>query len=790
MKIDKIKRMKPKTIIKSIVYVAFLAGLVWFVFVEGESETADISTPAVPSVPEVEDVPVETPDVLVEDAPPVVEIGDDALGEALEEANELPLVIPEKQATINNHHFLVENASFELYLKEENLSLILRDKTTGALMYSTVDAPVGGNESWTNFMQSGVVLEYLVGTNIVTYRADMYSENPDVTVTPTPDGFTATIYYPELEIGFDLAVTLTNEGITAFVDKASIIEESDRYKMASLYVYPFLGHSLLGERDGYMMIPDGAGALINLTDKDGKYSQPYTANIYGDNAGVDDPFVLSLFNYMDPFNDTENVLAPVFGMVHTDTAIGYLAIIEEGQYSARVEAYPNGAILPYNWITTKYIYRQVYNQPTSQDTGTMVVRQRDRNDFNIKVNYQFVTEEAANYLGLAKTYRNYLLEGGYLEQKDEAFKLRVDLLGAEIEQGLIFKKIVPMTTYQEAYDILADMKRKGMEDILSVYKGWNDKGLYGGMPIRKVNAEDELSDGLNLTRLLSDLEAIDVPMYLYHDGLRINLEELGTTRQKVMKKFNKRTHDEAVHGKVYQAFNYLHPSATATVMEEMLTRYHDASIDRVLISGISNTLFSYSEGNREFDRISTKNYYQPVIEAYSEQLNLLLEQPFSYLWNETEAMIDMPVRSSNYVFTDEEIPFLALTLKGSVPMYSEYVNFQANQAAYFLQLIEQGVLPSFLITEESPAHLMNTNSSHIYSSEYARYEEMMGDYYHHIKAVYSQTAGAMIDDYVRQGQVTKVSYDNGVHVYINYSESELNMDSETIAAMSYKVVND
>ncbi len=787
-----LKTVKVKTMIKVLIFT-IIAG--WFVFflLSGDDEEMEITGPDTPVVTDPSDDD-ESLDDGEEEIPPIeepeqVEIDEEELEELLEEQESLALVIDSKQNTINDHDFWVENEHFELYLKEENLSIILREKSTGSVMYSTVDDPIGSNQTWQNFVRSGIVMEYLVDTNIVVYRADMYSENPEKTVSKTENGFQAEIYYPELEIGFNVSVMLTEEGITVDIPQDSIIEENDRYRMASIYVYPFLGHTLLGNREGYMFIPDGSGALIYLDDKDGKFTQPYSAMVYGENVGIDDPFVLSLFNNMDPFNDPEKIIAPVFGMVHTDNDIGYLGIIEEGQFSARLEAYPNGAILPYNWITPKFIYRQVYNQPTSQDTGTMVVRQRDRNDFDIRVHYHFVAAEDANYMGLATTYRQYLIDQALFTVKEDEFNLRIDLLGAEVEQGLIFKNTVPMTTFSQAYEILTDIKNNGADNILSIYKGWQNNGYYGGMPIRSFRPESALSDGMTVQHLIEQLDDEDIDLFLYHDALRINMEELGTSRHRVMKKFNKRTYDEEVYGKVYRKFNYLHPQSSVNIMETMLDEYQKEEIDNIMIGGISNTLFSYSEGNREVDRISTKRHYQSLIDSYSDSFNLLLEQPFAYLWDQTDALIDLPTRSSNYVFVDEDIPFLSLTLKGIAPLYAEYVNFQANQEEFFLQMIEQGLNPSFLITYESPAMLMNTNSSHIYSSQYERYQDMIQEYYQELAAVHAQTNGSVIVDYQRDGLVTKVSYANGVDVLLNYAEQPNTVNGHLIEPLSYKVVS-
>ncbi|WP_245308294.1 DUF5696 domain-containing protein [Halalkalibacter urbisdiaboli] len=778
-----------KTTIKLILFLCIVS-TIFILVLNDDSEVAEelINTPTVPqSVPEEPAPDAEEPVVegepLVEPPPEPMGLEDDGLEKRRQ-------IIESKQEVIDGHAFLLENSRYELYVKEENLSVIMRDKRTGAVMYSTIEKPVKSNEEWTNFMKSSIVMEYLVGTNIVTYRADMYSGNPSKEVTYRNDGFDAKISYPELEISYELNVTLTESGIVAEIPKEKIEENNNRYKVSGFYVYPFLGYSKLGEREGYMFIPDGSGALIHLKDNDGRYRQPYSKMVYGDNVGIDDSYVLSLFNRMNPYNDAENILAPVFGMVQTDTQIGYLGIIEEGQYSAKIEAYPSGAVLPYNWITSKFIYRQVYNQPTSQDSGTMVIRQKNMNDFDIRVRYEFVSEDNATYFGLADKYRNYLLDNELITKKEDDFKVRVDMFGADVEKGLIFKKDIPMTTFSQASHIYQQLQDNGVEEILSIYKGWQDKGYYGGLPIHDFKPASVLENEQSLHRLLEESKERNIDLFLYHDALRMNLDEFKNSKYKVMRKFNKRTHTDDVYGKVYRTFNYLNPKSSEDIMERMKENYTKNDVENVMISGISNELFSYSEKSNEFDRISTKTYYESIITDYHDNFNLLLEQPFAYLWENTTSFIDLPANSSDYVFTDEDIPFIALTLKGIVPMYSEYINFQANQVEFFLQLVEQGLNPSFYITHEDPSNLLYTNSSHIYSSKFERYEDVIREYYTELKEVHDVTNGSIIVGYERSNNVTKVTYENGTIIYVNYRDYDVSIDGQTINALSYKVVQD
>ena len=78
---------------------------------------------------------------------------------------------------------------------------------------------------------------------------------------------------------------------------------------------------------------------------------------------------------------------------------------------------------------------------------------------------------------------------------------------------------------------------------------------------------------------------------------------------------------------------------------------------------------SYSYSGGYYDRLYTAGIYESSIADISRQTSLILEKPFAYLWNYTEAMIDMPLGTSDFMYEDEEVPFFSIVLKGIVPMY-------------------------------------------------------------------------------------------------------------------------
>ena len=241
-------------------------------------------------------------------------------------------VSPLPEETLENHRLIARNSAFSLYVNDEVLSVILVENATGRKMRSAV-AELSDQDSplWRNFIRSGVCIEYYPGKRNSTSRADMYLKNPEKTVTRTQDGFAAHIAYKELGIAFDLFVSLTETGMTAEIPQSSI-EETGENKLASAYIYPFMGYSYLDEKEGYMFIPDGCGALISLENNEGKFQQPYSARIYGSDYGVQDQIaaVQLLEDGSTTLREARPVMAPVYGMVHTDEQIGFLAVVEGG----------------------------------------------------------------------------------------------------------------------------------------------------------------------------------------------------------------------------------------------------------------------------------------------------------------------------------------------------------------------------------------------------------------------------------------------------------------------------
>lgn len=690
---------------------------------------------------------------------------------------------------INGHPMIAENSKFRLYMSEEDLSIVVEDKATGAYMESAISYDDGkNNKTWLGSMKSALVLT-MINKSTDTKQADLVNDNVTKKISYTADGFSAQVFWTKYKFGMTLDVSLTEDGVVARIPDESIIENGTDYQIGTIAIYPYMGNSYLDNKEGYIFIPDGNGALIYLDNKEGRYASGYSSMIYGSDVGFDELNVKTLlWDKYETVNSNEQIIAPIYGIAHTADGIAYLAVVEDGAMRATIEARPNGASVDYNRAYAKFIERKLYTQPTSNNSssGSFHMAEADRSHSDLQIRFLFVSGKDANYCGMANKYREYLLKTGGLTTRDTEFKTRVDFLGTEREDWVIGTSSVVMTTVDDISNIYSELKANGMTDILSVYKGWQAGGLYD-IPITKYKADSKIGGTKKLTSLIESAKNDGIDVYLYNDALRINPDEQNATFN-VVKKINKRRFEEKTYKEVYETMMYLTPQRTDTLTGKFLKDYIKAGVSNLCLAGISNTLFSWNYSGEFYTRYDCADNYKKTMETVDKDASLVLEQPFAYLWNHTEAFLDMPLYTSSYIYENDSIPFLSIVLKGVMPVYSEYVNCEANKQEFFLKLIETGTFPSFYITKESSSNLIYTNSSDVYSSQYSVYRDTMLQYYKELLAVNDKIAGATIVGHERrENGVTVVTYSNGVRIYVNYSENAQQADGVTVNGMSYKV---
>lgn len=699
-------------------------------------------------------------------------------------------VDPSEWVTRDMYEKVAESDTYNMYLYAPRLSVILENKATGEILESTLsDENDDGlsNEMWQGFMKSGVGVTAIIGTNN-TYQVDLINDVNTVDVTKTDKGFSANVFFKKYSFGFTVNVALEGDQLVVDVPNDSIVEKKDGTYIGTISLFPMMGYSRLGDKEGYMFVPDGNGALVYLNDKEGRFQTGFSQMIYGEDAGFASQKVDTyLWKKYDTVINPDMVIAPIYGLIHTDDQLGYLAIVEKGDKRASIEVQPNGVMTNYNRCYAKFLLRDVYVQPLNQsNSGTVVKAEDNRTQMDLRVRFILLTGENANYSGMANAYRSFLLDNKLVAPSDVTYQSRVDFLGSEREKFLLGTTAVPMTTTEQVEEIYDELQTAGVGSVLSLYKGWQKGGLYD-LPITQYKADSSIGGTSKLTKLIKEAAEKKYDIYLYNDTLQMNASTNSTTFSAV-KMVNKRTLKEESFKQVYNLFYYVLPTKADTTLQKFIKSYTKKGVSNLAIGGASNNLYSYSLKGSFYSRPDTAEAYEKMLSEAYENANVVLEQPAAYLWKYTNAFLDMPLTSSQYMYVDEEIPFITMVLKGIIPVYSEYVNFEANKTEYFLKMVESGAYPSFYITYENSSALIYTNSSNLYSTQFETYKDSIVEYDAKLSELAAKTGDANIIKHEKlDNGVTKVTYSNNTVVYVNYTDEAKTADGVSVGAMSYEV---
>ena len=683
-----------------------------------------------------------------------------------------------------------QSSRFNLYVREDTLAIILESRRSGSLLYSTVQNPDDFKDqaAWKGFYQSGIVMEFIEDVKSTNTQADFINMQADISVEYLENGFSAEVFFPAYGVGYTALVTLDENRLTVRIPQDKIIDgesEGHRYTVSTFTLYPFLGYSVLGRDEGYMIIPDGQGALIELKDNEKRFSSPFDRPVYGTNIGIEDT-VNSRWTV-----DSEPVIMPVFGMVHTAKQIGFLGVIEQGDNAARIRAYPNGANnLSFDWVSAKYTRRMVYKQPTGPSSGAVDMLTEEPRRFDIVQHFLLADGEDATYAGLACAWRDYMEEKGFFAHadRDRPFDVEVDFLGLERENDVLGKTDVVMTTFGQAGEILESLMTDGVDHVTVVYRGWQANGLTGGVPT-SFSPAGSLGGGGGLEALIRKCAGLGMDFSLEADFLSLNNETHPTLTYSAFKKITSQTWSRPTFGPVYGTVYMLAPERSRSVAGDCLKAMLSAGVPGVELTGVTQLMADFYYQNHYQESGKLAQAYRDIAALAAKDFSVTLKSSNAYLWPWAAALNDLPVTGSDYAYVSRDVPLLAIALSGKMPAYLEYVNFQANARKFFLRLAEQGTRPCFLLTMEDPIRLQNTNSSDIYSARWDLYRVTMAMWYSELKELHRNIDGASIVAHDTAGDVTRVTWSNGVKVYLNYGETVGEMDGVALEPMTWKAVN-
>jgi len=727
--------------------------------------------------------------------------------------DDLSLVDPDDFIDISrSDDEILQNDDFILYLNEDTLGLKVLNKTTGYVWNTAVDRARAG--TFTELLQSGIGFEYYsvqqnynnrrnIGITDTQFRVDYVVEGQTIKFDLNIDGTCSdrtcerafndfyleglitleemieNYNYVNLALGFSFEVTLTDSGIEFYMPMDSISEGNpESVILSSIIVFPGMGATYLDDIPGYMMIPDGSGALIRYEDNEGKFVSPYESRYYGNDFGISTR-ISSLNQY--------RLTLPIFGAVHGVNQNAFLGVIESGASNARLIAFPNGATnVDYNLIYNKFDLKQTYTQSFTTDRTGGAPRVYESQDQDIHVRYDFLTNDQANYVGMAQAYQDILINQGVFDGMDtdaNQIPIHLQYLMADSRSRFIGTELIEMTTVNDVERMYDFFMEQGLVEQRVSLLGWNDGGYSGHLP-SDVNFENQLGRNRAFLALIEKIEAQNELLLVNNYVIGSNNADGLSYNRHVAESVDRFKMELFCEDCVYQDTYLLYPDFTLDRAMDHLNDYKELGVD-VLFESLGSILFTYFD-DEIYSRKVSLDTYKEIIEAYQGTAQYM--QPNDYAFLGLDAYYSMPLYNNQYNFFDDLVPVLPIVLSGHVEMFSQYMNYNSLGRTQLLMLIDYNVYPSYILTEERPSMLAGSDVEYFYSSQFEVWKESIVDEYQWINDALSHVQGAeIISRQVPDQGIAIVEYSNGVVIMINYTENPYTYDGEIIQPINYKV---
>lgn len=134
----------------------------------------------------------------------------------------------------------------------------------------------------------------------------------------------------------------------------------------------------------------------------------------------------------------------------------------------------------YTYAYPSFKFNSEFYQVINQAGESYRKTQDEPNKFDISMTYQFLSGDgsdgkpAADYTGMAKAYRQHLIDNGTLTEKtaDGNIPIRIDFLMSDSKKGVFSTQEVDVTTVDDVRSILDKILDDGISNINSGLIGW------------------------------------------------------------------------------------------------------------------------------------------------------------------------------------------------------------------------------------------------------------------------------------------------------------------------------
>ena len=666
---------------------------------------------------------------------------------------------------------VAENDNYAMRWDSDRACILIEDKNSGYI-WSTIPndfyngTPAGSRAE--TLLNSPIIVTYTTSPNnaLKTLNGSRVFDEGMMTVKKIKNGLQIGYFFDNVEISIPVIYKLYDDHFTVTVDPAGILENEN--KVYQIEIAPFLtAIPTSSEKDDYLFVPSGSGALMFSDERDGK-ERKYEEKIYGSD--------LAAFN--DHIGDSNyNASLPVFGVNRGENSL--FAIVESGSASCNVIASAGDSTVGYSNVRAAFCVRGHSTEVVKMaQNGSQRVNTYSEGLVDEKCTVAFypLSGDNAGYSGMAECYRNYLVKKYNIkkDKKDSSLYLQI-LGGAMVDEsfiGIPYKKLDVATTVEEAATIVKDVETStGITPIVQL-KGYGQTGIDVG----KVGGNFKLNSKLGSWK---DIKVLNEKYEVYFDFDLVRFDASGNG----FKTYS----DSAKAENSGTAYQYYYDTAAGNNVEEK-GRYRLLSRDRLSdalnksikilenkeLSGISLSTLStyaysdyvspdyYSKGNLDSDVSKMLSQARKSTKIMSYAAN-------AYAAANSSHIISTPSSNSGYNSLDAEIPFYRMVFKGIVSMSSVAVNTSSNPREEILKAAETGCGLLYTVTNSYSSKFRLSDSDFAKSVYSDNKEKMVSDSKELFEFLSKVSDTCVKEHTILSNGVNQTVFENGVTVIVNYT---------------------
>lgn len=679
-------------------------------------------------------------------------------------------------------------ASSQKYVLEIDEFCILRVKDkNGTVVWASnpdvdkesVEAPIYNN------MMSQLIVSYFDDEQkeavIGSYLSSV--NRSTATVSEIKNGYRIEYNFSRKQEQFVIPVeyVLSEKGITAEVILSDITESGDSYiSSISLLPYAMIGTP---EDEGYLLIPDGSGALVDFKCEGS--SAEYSARVYGRDLALS-------YNFDE--GNKNSVYMPVYGIKKQNQSC--LAEITGNPEAAEIEAEKSSG--KYVRVYSSFIYREYdtalisgaswqYNEypVTAETTATE----------NFKVKFSFLDNEKSDYADMAELYRRELIEKYGLELLDSenSYNIGIKAYGITSKKssflGIPYSKKIVATDFDDLTSLNSGISENGGENTAYILKDFATPSSVKNYP-KKVQIASIVGGEKGLSKLSKAVGGKGVfaeyNLMFENVGAFLFLKEGNLATKLSKNRLQKETYGIVTYASEGESSVYaLNKKSLTNKTTKFLRKAAKFKSADVAFADFGKTLYSdFNEKNPTLRNVMRES----IEEILKSGKNSAVQGGNIYAAAYSDAVYDIPVSSSGFDIESESVPFYQTVLKGYVNMISEPINLFADSTYQLLLCVDSGTAPAFAVTGASNSDLVKTGYNLLYNTQIEVLSEEIVNTVSGISEIFSAVSEATVTLKLRNNNLSVTEYSNGVTVLVNFGNSPKVYKGVLVSPESYTYI--